>query len=57
MHKYSLDLVDWSQIANVAEMVESGRMKRADIEFGPLKVAIYAIPGQDTLRIDFRITD
>ncbi len=54
-NRFNLDLVDWEKIKTVAEMVEARTMKRSDLEFGPLKVTIYDIPGQNTLRVDFHV--
>lgn len=52
--RFDLDLVDWDKVKTVAEMVEARTLERSDMKFGPLKVTIYDIPGQNTLRIDFR---
>lgn len=54
MNRFHLDLVDWEKVKQVAEMVELRTMSRGDLQFGPLKVAIYDVSGQGTLRIDFR---
>jgi len=54
VNKYHLDLVNWSEVAKVAEMVESGRMESSEMKFGPLKVTIYPVRAEYTLRIDFK---
>jgi hypothetical protein len=52
--RFNLDIVDWDKVRQVSMMIEDGTMQRGDLEFGPVKVTIYKVTGQGTLRMDFK---
>lgn len=49
-----LNDTNWKEIAEIVKMVNHGKMERGDMKFGSLDVTIYNIPGQGTLRVDFK---